>query len=196
MSSDDEVQIIQNLVEIKDIDIDNNEGEDSTKCLLRHARLPAYLAEAFQDLYEEDGLLVCARGLGIIHLIASFCRFYVDKEEGHYACVKEELRGENDTHSQDMFKRMEKKPPLVFVLGPKDEERSSLISILERWGTPPHLLPMEITNESGQGKDRVHLYDRGGIFLITSRILIVDLLTHVASPAQIDGMLVAHAEHL
>jgi len=196
MSSDDEVQIIQNLVEIKDIDIDNNEGEDSTKCLLRHARLPAYLAEAFQDLYEEDGLLVCARGLGIIHLIASFCRFYVDKEEGHYACVKEELRGENDTHSQDMFKRMEKKPPLVFVIGLKDEERSSLISILERWGTPPHLLPMEITNESGQGKDRVHLYDRGGVFLITSRILIVDLLTHVASPAQIDGMIVAHAEHV
>jgi DNA excision repair protein ERCC-4 len=200
MSLNDPVEIVQTIVEEDDNDdmIDRNEGEDSTKCLLQHARLPAYLAEAFQDLYEEDGLLVCARGLGIIHLIASFCRFYVDKEEGHYACVKEELRGEKqDLEVQNMLQiMMEEKLPLVFVIGLKDEERSSLISILERWGTPPHLLPMEITNESGQGKDRLHLYDRGGIFLITSRILIVDLLNHVASPAKIDGMLVAHAENV
>jgi DNA excision repair protein ERCC-4 len=199
MSVNDQVEIIQTRVEYEDENIiDNQEGEESEKCLLQHARLPAYLAEAFQDLYEEDGLLVCARGLGIIHLIASFCRFYVDKEEGHYACVKEELSAgeKQDQQSQDMLKAMEEKLPLVFVIGLKDEERSSLISILERWGTPPHLLPMEITNESGQGKDRLHLYNRGGIFLITSRILIVDLLNHVASPSQIDGMLVSHAENV
>lgn len=40
------------------------------------------------------------------------------------------------------------------------------------------------------------MYQRGGIFCITSRILIVDLLTNVAQPHQIDGMIVAHAEQV
>jgi DNA excision repair protein ERCC-4 len=38
------------------------------------------------------------------------------------------------------------------------------------------------------------MYQRGGVFVITSRILIVDLLTNVASPKDIDGVLVGHAE--
>jgi DNA excision repair protein ERCC-4 len=40
------------------------------------------------------------------------------------------------------------------------------------------------------------MYQRGGVFCITSRILIVDLLTNVAQPHDIDGMLVAHAEQV
>jgi DNA excision repair protein ERCC-4 len=38
------------------------------------------------------------------------------------------------------------------------------------------------------------MYQRGGVFVITTRILIVDLLTNVASAKDIDGILVAHAE--
>lgn len=78
----------------------------------------------------------------------------------------------------------------------RDYERGCLISILEQWGTPTHLLPTEITNESGQGGNREALYAIGGVFLISSRILIVDLLTGVASPKYIDGILVAHAENI
>lgn len=186
-STNDDVQ----LLGIKSGD---DVGEEENLGLLHHAKLPLYLAEAFQDLYQEDGLLVCARGLGLLHLIASFCRFYADTKEGHLACVREEL----DYNSVDKRYRpaLENRVPLVFVIGLKDHERSCLISILERWGTPTQMLPIELTNESGQGKDRLALYNRGGIFLITSRILIVDLLTHVANPTSIDGMLVAHAENV
>eukprot|EP00551_Chaetoceros_affinis_P008889 CAMPEP_0203670304 /NCGR_PEP_ID=MMETSP0090-20130426/6421_1 /ASSEMBLY_ACC=CAM_ASM_001088 /TAXON_ID=426623 /ORGANISM="Chaetoceros affinis, Strain CCMP159" /LENGTH=178 /DNA_ID=CAMNT_0050535133 /DNA_START=38 /DNA_END=573 /DNA_ORIENTATION=- len=64
-------------------------------------------------------------------------------------------------------------------------------------GTPTNLLPIEITNENGQSNHRNHTYyRRGGVYLITSRILIVDLLTGVASPKDIDGMFVAHAENV
>lgn len=203
----DNIQILSN-----DSDLNFNAHDSSSphNCLLDHVKLPAYLAEAFQDLYEEDGLLVAARGLGILHLIASFCRFYADLDDGHYACIREELsrqqqqrqqqrKAKEDSIKQDdsygrLLSSLTQRLPLVFVIGLKDYERSCLISILERWGTPPHLLPMEITNEIGQGKDRSQFYGRGGIFLITSRILIVDLLNHVASPADIDGILVAHAE--
>mmetsp|Transcript_31104 Transcript_31104/g.41503 ORF Transcript_31104/g.41503 Transcript_31104/m.41503 type:complete len:897 (-) Transcript_31104:112-2802(-) len=38
------------------------------------------------------------------------------------------------------------------------------------------------------------MYQQGGIYIITSRILIVDLLTQTASPASISGILVYHAE--
>jgi DNA excision repair protein ERCC-4 len=40
------------------------------------------------------------------------------------------------------------------------------------------------------------MYNRGGVFVITTRILIVDLLTNVANVKDIDGMLVAHAENV
>jgi DNA excision repair protein ERCC-4 len=213
------------------IDIDSGDEDENSphsNCLLQHAKLPSYLAHAFQDLYQEDGLLVCGRGMGLLHLIASFCRFYVDVDEGHVALLQEELEYEKEKLSNDrpshnrqqqyqelptkrkqnqimqnqmmqinsIQKQLHIKKPLVFVIGLRNYERSCLISILERWGTPTDLLPTEITNESGQGKDRGVLYARGGIFLITSRILIVDLLTHVASPKDIDGILVAHAENI
>jgi DNA excision repair protein ERCC-4 len=193
LSEDDSVEILK----VVDVSNEENEKEEGTSLLQhKHTKLPYYLTEAFQDLYQEDGLLVCARGLGLLHLIATFCRFYVDTEEGHLALVRDELEQEQDTSSRTLLKQIENKTPLVFVIGLKDHERSCLISILERWGTPTHLLPTEVTNESGQGKDRLAMYNRGGIFLITSRILIVDLLTHVASPKDIDGILVAHAENV
>lgn len=139
------------------------------------AKLPAYLSHAFAELYEEDGLVVLGRGLGTLSLLASFVRFYADPSpDGHAALVREETGsgGRNSSSASDPLT-----PPLVFVLGLKDSERKALISTLVDWGTPPELLPTEVTNESGQGKDRETMYRRGGVFLITSRILIVDLLT-------------------
>ncbi len=191
-----------NVESIEIISCNSKEEEDSSVGLLQHVKLPSYLADAFQDLYQEDGILVCARGLGLLHLIAAFCRFYVDAEEGHLACVRDELEemlekgGAKSNYHAQLLHQVKNKTPLIFVIGLRDYERSCLISILQRWGVPTNLLPTEITNESGQGKDRATMYNRGGIFLITSRILIVDLLTHVASPKDIDGMLVAHAENV
>jgi DNA excision repair protein ERCC-4 len=40
------------------------------------------------------------------------------------------------------------------------------------------------------------LYQRGGVFCVTSRILIVDLLTNVISSNDVDGMLIAHADQV
>ena len=42
----------------------------------------------------------------------------------------------------------------------------------------------------------VGLYERGGVFSVTSRILIVDLLTNVIKSKAIDGMLIAHADQV
>ena len=45
--------------------------------------------------------------------------------------------------------------PLVLVLGLRDSELESLIAILETWGTPAEMMPDIITNEAGQGKERI-----------------------------------------
>jgi hypothetical protein len=44
-----------------------------------------------------------------------------------------------------------------------------------------------------QGKDREILYRWGGVFCVTSRILIVDMLTNIALADCIDVILVARA---
>ena len=163
-------------------------------------KLPAYLAEAFEDLYAEDGLLVLARGLGLIQILTAFAYFYGDyeREDGHVALVASE------NQSQDHKKRKVhdggKKErcvirPLVFILGLKESECSSLLNQLRDWGvSDSRFLPTFITSDSGQAQDRAVMYRRGGVFVVTSRILIVDLLNQVVQASEIECFLVANAE--
>lgn len=206
-SSGDEIQVIEGGVgddgdEQQSTMSSSGSSASSRKAPMIQARLPAYLMEAFEELYHEDGLAVLGRGLGTMLLLATFVRFYADPgPNGHAALVREEQQNERleqtaSASSQAPMPAAGATPPLVFVLGLKDSERKALVSTLLDWGTPPDLLPTEVTNESGQGKDRETMYKRGGVFLITSRILIVDLLTQVANPRDIEGILVAHAENV
>lgn len=128
-------------------------------------RLPAYLSEAFSDLYEEDGLLVLGRGMGLLPLISAFVRFYGDAERGHVSIVNcDDSEDSQGIHRSNEDKKTlaergkaggtETSPPLVFVIGLKESERNAILATLQRWGTPPNLLPTMVTNESGQGKDR------------------------------------------
>ena len=159
--------------------------------------MPHYLAEAFGQVYEEDGLVVLGKGLGCLLLLASFVRFYADVEEG-YASLQEEAGASSSSSSPPNSGVCGNKTrrPLVLVFGLKESERKALVSILQSWGTPSELLPTMITNESGQSSDRATKYQQGGVFCITSRILIVDLLTNVAKATDIDGILVAHADQV
>ncbi|VEU40547.1 unnamed protein product [Pseudo-nitzschia multistriata] len=151
--------------------------------------LPSYLATAFGDIYDRDGLAIFGSGLGWLDLMAAFVRFYADTEEGHLPIVQEE--------EKDATGRIKTtKKPLVLVLGLRDDEHETLTAMLETWGTPDEMMPTIITNESGQGKDRMQMYQRGGVFCITSRILIVDLLDNTLSSKDVDGMLIGHADHV
>ena len=135
-----------------------------------------------------------------MQIIAAFVRFYVDDSEcGHVALVSEEDNerrqslNNNNAPVHTNYTSHEIRP-LVFVLGLKESECSVLISQLESWGTPSNLLPTFLTSESGQAQDRAAMYRRGGIFVVTSRILIVDMLTRVVDANEIECFLVAHAE--
>ena len=62
----------------------------NTKSLIPEGLLPSYLASAFGDLYQEDGLIVLGKGLGVLSLVASFIRFYADPKEGHLSLLRED----------------------------------------------------------------------------------------------------------
>jgi len=184
--------------EVIDVDNDNQPTSSTTTSLLNthpHNILPTYLSEAFSELYEQDGLMVMGRGLGWLSLLCSFVRYFGDTTES-------ELQQQQDvnTNTLDMKQPAEeetqrrRKLPLVFVLNLRDNERQTLISTLSSWGTPTTELPTIITSEEVPASERSALYARGGVFVITSRILIVDLLQGTAKAKDIEGMLVAHAE--
>jgi len=144
----------------------NSSSSSSSSMIPSPGLLPSYLASAFAELYEEDGLMVLAKGLGWMSLLASFVRFYADVEEGHASMIADELQrtsaplvspspSSSSTKGKTDFAAPPVKPPLVLVLGLRQVEHEALLSILDSWGTPHHMMPKSITNESGQGKDRL-----------------------------------------
>jgi DNA excision repair protein ERCC-4 len=167
----------------------SDDEEGSAEPLVPEGLVPSYLQDAFGDLFQEDGLLCLGKGLQWLVLLAIFCRYYASPER-----MKHDSNG--DSAKDDTRKsatRSVRGRPLVLVLGLREEsERTTLTQILQSWGTPIIELPTMITNESGQAKDREILYAQGGIIGITSRILIVDLLSGVLTSRQISGLLIAH----
>lgn len=157
--------------------------------------LPSYLATAFGEIYDDDGLAIFGLGLGWLSLLAAFVRFYADTEEGHLSIIKEQEQEEKDVEKNNTT-TAKKKKHLVLVLGLHDSEHDTLHTMLQSWGTPGEMMPTIITNESGQGKDRARLYKQGGIFCVTSRILIVDLLDKTLLSKDVDGMLIGHADRV
>ena len=187
-------------VEVIDVDNDNQSTHttsSTTTSLLNthpHNLLPNYLSEAFSELYEQDGLMVMGRGLGWLSLLCSFVRYYGDTTELQQQQQEDDNTLDIKQPAADEETQRRRKLPLVFVLNLRDNERQTLISTLSSWGTPTTELPTIITSEEVPASERSALYARGGVFVITSRILIVDLLQGTAKAKDIEGMLVAHAE--
>jgi DNA excision repair protein ERCC-4 len=173
------------------MDLTSPDDESESSQMIPHGLLPSFLADAFQQLYEEDGLAVFGKGLGSFLLLASFVRFYADTVDG-YVSIKD---AGDETESPKLTKVCPR-PPLVLVLGLREGERQALHSILQSWGSPPASMPTMITNEAGQSSDRTMLYEQGGVFCITSRIIIVDLLSNILAANAIDGILVHHADQV
>jgi DNA excision repair protein ERCC-4 len=210
---------------VKDDEHDNDDCDDDDEddTIPEHT-VPLYLQDAFTELYNEDGLLCIGKGLQYLVLLALFCKCYnTDTNTGttnhnHDSSSSSPsppasslplLSSPNTTATKSYPRRPQRRLPIIFVLGLKDEkERQTLLQILTSWGTPAGQLPIMITNESGQSKDREVIYNtcsnsnnddnkhnpnRCNIICITSRILIVDLLSGVIQSQQIYGMMVVHA---
>ncbi|KAH6855181.1 hypothetical protein B0I37DRAFT_364119 [Chaetomium sp. MPI-CAGE-AT-0009] len=130
-----------------------------------------YQQKLFEELRKEDELVVLARGLGLIRLITNLLHSY-------------DAAGNN----------------LIVIVAADDRENAwigealaehAAISMSSR-ARGLTVVNTDFTSVAAREK----MYAAGGIFSITSRILVVDMLTGLLNPETITGMVVLHADRV
>ncbi|EMC94889.1 hypothetical protein BAUCODRAFT_73572 [Baudoinia panamericana UAMH 10762] len=131
----------------------------------------SYQQELFSELRAEDALLIQARGLGLLRLVTNLLHSY-------------DAAGNN----------------LILLVGADDRENGWIGEALaEQAATSgsPKCRGLKLVNTDLMSVGtREKLYSNGGIFSITSRILIVDFLSGLLDAAKVTGMVVLHAERV
>ncbi|KAI1006371.1 DNA repair protein [Podosphaera aphanis] len=130
-----------------------------------------YQQEIFQELRQKDELVIIARGLGLPRLITNLLHSY-------------DAAGNN----------------LIVLLGADDRENVWIGEALAEHAAismAPKTRGLRIVNTDAMSvRTREKIYKKGGIFSITSRILVVDLLTTLLNPETITGLIVLHADRI
>lgn len=140
-----------------------------------------YQQEIVEDMLTKDGLLVLGRGLGWELVTANLL---------HALSSPFTIQGDQPKRS------------LLFLLNAKDEEVMRIKDELTdlHWldsnstgDVPFVVITGDSHNTSNKRKDT---YLKGGVISITSRVLVVDLLSGLLSPKDITGLFILHAERL
>lgn len=125
-----------------------------------------YQQEILKEIHGEDGLVVLARGLGLMQIVT------------------------NLLHSYDCDKN------LVFLIGADQREnevigeRLAALSAHSRVAKGLRTINTELTSV----EKRQTMYGEGGIFSATSRIMVVDMLSGLLNPELLTGIVVLRAE--
>ncbi|KAG4306343.1 hypothetical protein PORY_000331 [Pneumocystis oryctolagi] len=130
----------------------------------------SYQQILIHEIYNENGLVVLAKGLGLLNIVANLL----------HLC---NLPG-----------------CLTLVIGASGKQEELLKEMIDELAALDNEIPREefkiINNASGTSHKRTSesIYNSGGVFSVTSRILVVDLLTGVIDPAKISGIVALNAE--
>ncbi|PQE21241.1 putative MUS-38 involved in nucleotide excision repair protein [Rutstroemia sp. NJR-2017a WRK4] len=128
-----------------------------------------YQQEIFQELRQKDELVVLARGLGLLRLVTNLLHSY-------------DAAGNN----------------LIILVGADERENGWIGEALAEHAAismAPRARGLSVVNTDVMSVGtREKMYAQGGIFSITSRILVVDLLTSLLDPETITGVVVLHAD--
>lgn len=130
-----------------------------------------YQQDIFTELRSEDELVILARGLGLLRLITNLLHFY-------------DAAGNN----------------LVLVVGADDRENEWIGEALAEHciiSKSPLARGLKVINtERATVTAREKIYAEGGILSVTSRILVVDLLSKLLDPQKITGIVALHADKI
>ena len=130
-----------------------------------------YQQDVFHELREEDALLIIARGLGLLRLVTNLLHSY-------------DAAGNN----------------LILLIGANDRENGWIGEALAEQAAvsgSPKCRGLQLVNTDLMNVGtREKMYAGGGIFSITSRILIVDFLSGLLDPATVTGMVALHADSI
>ncbi|OHF03455.1 DNA repair protein [Colletotrichum orchidophilum] len=130
-----------------------------------------YQQSLFQELRNEDELVVLARGLGLMRLVTNLLHSY-------------DAAGNN----------------LIILVGAEDRENNWIGEALAEHAAisqSPNARGLTVVNTDFTSVGaREKMYTRSGIFSITSRILVVDLLTNLLDTEKVTGLIVLHADRV
>ncbi|KAF5546077.1 DNA excision repair ERCC-4 [Fusarium mexicanum] len=130
-----------------------------------------YQQTLFQELRAEDELVVIARGLGLMRLVNNLLHSY-------------DAGGNN----------------LIVIVAADERENGWIGEALAEHAAismSPKARGLTVVNTDFQSVGaREKMYSGGGIFSITSRILVVDLLTGLLNPESITGLVVLHGDRV
>ena len=123
------------------------------------------LEDAFVHLRNENGLVVLAKGLGLSRLILKCIQFY-----------------------------QQNPPHLVFIINSSASFPNILAQGFQAEGGLPSQIPLFINNEIGI-EERMQLYLHPRCYFITSRILLMDILSKKLDLRHIHGIIICNAHH-
>ncbi|KAH7392556.1 DNA repair endonuclease XPF [Pyrenochaeta sp. MPI-SDFR-AT-0127] len=127
--------------------------------------------DIFKELREEDELVLLARGLGLLRIVTNLLHSY-------------DAAGNN----------------LILLIGAEERENVWVGEALAEHAAvsnAPKCRGLSLVNTDLMSVGtREKMYAQGGLFSITSRILIVDFLSGLLNPETVTGMVVLHAERV
>lgn len=133
-----------------------------------------------EDLISDDSLLILGKGLGLEPIVANLL---------HTLSAPATVEG---------FK----KKSLVLLLCATEEENAKLaeelydLAWLENENENDDRSFVIITSDQYTSEKRQQIYRKGGVISVTSRILIVDILSGILNVSKVTGLVILHAEKI
>lgn len=125
-----------------------------------------YENNVYLDMFHNDGLLVMAEGLGIERIFLNFIKLYCDATN------------------------------LVIIVNTHEAEEQFFTNKIKETSPEYFQYITKITTETHSQNERAQAYLKGGCFFVTSRILVVDMLTDRIPIEYITGILVYNAHKI
>ena len=131
-----------------------------------------FVEDAVDEMYREDGLLVMARGLGIHRVASKFLEYYGDdRAKGRLVFCLNAVGGDENFLFEDWF---------------EDDSESTALSSRRT----------KVIRSDVLQADRSRFYAAGGCFLISTQIILADLLQKKVDASRIAGFLVLNAHRV
>lgn len=171
--------------------LDNSNSDLSGTTQSHHhglSTLLEYEVELYKEIFTNEAcLLIMAEGLGIERIFLNFLKLYSDSS--HLVLILNTHEAEEEFFIERL--KYESGSSLSIYgnsIGPTTSSASKEAISIQ--------LPTRITTETHTVAERVETYLKGGCFFITSRILVVDMLTDRVPIDLVSGILVYNAHKI
>lgn len=138
----------------------------------------AYLNQICSEVIESDQLCIIARGLGMYEAVSGV--IYVADSAGTHR-----NKGSGSAYAPEN---------LILIIGASARDFELFLDAMKRIDNNEFVTRgLQRLNAETGGEKRQELYHSGGVYMVTARILIVDLLDGTLDPAKLTGLVTVNA---